>query len=164
MPVLIGVAVLLLLLWAAKKSRRGGFLNASRQRMGGTLALIIAVVLLARGDLAVGLGLGLFGIYLLGESLPWPLSLWAAYLDGRNTGWREHAQRDADTAGWRTASGKMTEQEAYQVLGIQPGASLDEVGRAHRALMKKLHPDQGGTTYLAARINEAKDVLLPRHR
>jgi hypothetical protein len=43
------------LLWAAKKSRQGGFLNASRQRMGGTLALIIAAVLLARGDLAVGL-------------------------------------------------------------------------------------------------------------
>jgi hypothetical protein len=164
MPGLIGVAVLLLLLWVAKKSRQGGFLNASRQRMGGTLALIVAAILLARGDLAVGLGLGLFGIYLLGEALPWPLSLLAAYLVGRNTGWREHAQRDAGTAGWLTSSGKMTEQDAYQFVGIQPGASLDEVGRAHRALMKKLHPDQGGTTYLAARINEAKDVLLHRHR
>src|SRR5262249_10208241 len=92
--------------------------------------------------------------------------LLTTYLDRREPGWREHAQSDAGTGSGAGSprGGKMTEEEAYQILGIQPGASAEEVSRAHRSLMKKLHPDQGGTTYLAARVNEAKDVLLRRHR
>ena len=93
--------------------------------------------------------------------------LLAAYLDRREPGWREHAQTDAGAGAGRSSpphGGKMTEEEAYQVLGIQPGASAQDISRAHRSLMKKLHPDQGGSTYLAARVNDAKDVLLRRHR
>jgi DnaJ domain len=91
-------------------------------------------------------------------------ALLAAYLDRREPRWREHAQ-DGAAAGQRATSrpSKMTEEEAYQVLGLKPGASPEEITRAHHALMKKLHPDQGGSTYLATRVNEARDVLTRRH-
>ncbi|MCK0197578.1 DnaJ domain-containing protein [Ancylobacter sp. 6x-1] len=89
-----------------------------------------------------------------------------AYLDRRAPGWREDTQRDA---GRRSADrpergGSMTEEEAYQILGLQPAADVASITRAHRSLMKKLHPDQGGSNYLAARVNEAKDILMRRHR
>ncbi len=92
------------------------------------------------------------------------VSLLESYLDRRFPAWRQNT--DGDTAGGQrraAPSGKMTNEEAYQILGLQPGAGPDEIGRAHRALMKKLHPDQGGSTYLAARVNEAKDTLLRTH-
>lgn len=86
------------------------------------------------------------------------------YLDGRFPAWREDfdAHR-GDRQGVAPGSGAMTEEEAYKILGLEAGASAADIRKAHRRLMQRLHPDLGGTSFLAARINEAKDVLLTNH-
>jgi hypothetical protein len=90
------------------------------------------------------------------------------YLDRRFPGWRTARDKEDDAgacyAGGAARQGAMSEDEAYEVLGLHKGASRDEVMRSHRSLIKKLHPDHGGSTDLAARVNEAKDVLMRRHQ
>ncbi len=233
MPLLLGVVVLILLLWAVNAFSKADPKQAARllRYIGGVAALIFALFLLLRGEIALAVPVGAVGLGWLGWLTLWPASfggrtqkrpgqvsrvrspflemeldhdsgamrgrilagrhagyaldalhpqtligligeidndsrqLLMAYLDRREPRWREHAQGDAGVGQASSATrGKMTEEEAYQILGLQPGAGAQEIGRAHRSLMKKLHPDQGGSTYLAARVNEAKDVLLRSHR
>jgi DnaJ domain len=86
-----------------------------------------------------------------------------AYLDRRQPDWRgqqaEETARERPRAGGR---GPMSAKEAHDVLGLPLDATDEDIRAAHRKLMMKVHPDQGGSDYLAARINEAKDLLLGR--
>lgn len=86
------------------------------------------------------------------------------YLDSRFPVWRENAKAD-DSNGQGVAPGAsaMTKEEAYKILGLETGATAAEVRKAHRRLMQRLHPDLGGSSFLATRINEAKDILLSDH-
>ncbi|CAN5217020.1 DnaJ domain-containing protein [soil metagenome] len=244
MPTLIAGIVAVALIYAALNIVKGAdpkWLAKVIRGGGGVLALAAALFVGAKGELAVAIPLGIFGLGLLGWS-PFGAQLgsawgnygpgawksqgqksqvrsqfiemtldhdtgalagvitagpeagrildeftldelialargfdaesWAlleSYLDRRFPAWREHAQGEGaggDGSEERRAapSGKMTAEEAYQILGLKPGAGRDDISRAHRGLMKKLHPDQGGSTYLAARVNEAKDTLIRNHR
>ncbi|MDZ7823773.1 MAG: DnaJ domain-containing protein [Ahrensia sp.] len=88
-----------------------------------------------------------------------------AYLDRRMPDWRDHVEADARARRTGPAqSGAMTEQEAYQILGLELGASAAEIRKAHRGLMQRVHPDVGGSAFLAQRINEAKDFLMRTHK
>jgi hypothetical protein len=82
-----------------------------------------------------------------------------AYLDRVHPSWREDMAR-AEGRDAPGADGRMTREQALDILGLKAGASEEDIRRAHRELMMKLHPDRGGSTFLAAKINEAKDVLL----
>jgi hypothetical protein len=84
--------------------------------------------------------------------------LFEAYLERNFPGWNTGGEESGPRTG--TASRGMTVDEAYLVLGLSRGATRDDVHTAHRNLMKRFHPDQGGTTYIASQVNEAKDVLL----
>lgn len=93
---------------------------------------------------------------------PGSLPLLEAYLDRREPGWRTAR---AGTQGGATAAppAGMDEATALQILGLEPGAAAEEIRAAHRRLMARLHPDHGGSTFLASQINRAKDFLLHHH-
>jgi hypothetical protein len=84
-----------------------------------------------------------------------------AYLDREHgDDWREQAGHAAGSAARGPVDGPLSREDAYAVLGLAPGADADAVRAAHRRLMQKLHPDRGGSDYLAAQINAAKERLL----
>lgn len=78
------------------------------------------------------------------------------YLDRLRPDWRQAA----GGTGAGAAGDVMTRTQAYAILDLQPGASDAQIRDAHRRLMMKLHPDHGGSTFLAAQINRAKEFLL----
>jgi len=109
--------------------------------LGGAVAVLVVLSLLVRGGAAALLPIGLV-------LLPLLFRYWQE---------RESIQADQSQPPARVT---LEREEAYKVLGLQPGASREAIKAAHRRLMQRVHPDHGGSDELAARVNKAKDLLL----
>ena len=106
----------------------------------GGLSLALMLILTGRGGIALG-ALTLFGPLLYQK-------------------WQASRGRRVGGPAPQSRTGPMSRAEAYEVLGLAPNASEAEIREAHRRLMRGAHPDAGGSDWLAARINQARDILL----
>ena len=116
----------------------------------GGLSLALLLILSGRFGIALG-ALTLFG------PLVW--NYWRASQQGK-IGGRPNARAGGQRGPSSRRSSAMTREEAFQVLGLNPSATEAEIRAAHHRLMRAAHPDHGGSDWLAARINQARDLLL----
>jgi hypothetical protein len=113
----------------------------------GGIALALLLVLSGREGIALG-ALTMFG------PLIW--QRWRASHPAAAPGSRQQAPPPPPPR----RSGNMTREEAYDVLGLRPGATEADIRAAHHRLMRTAHPDSGGSDWLATRVNQARDVLI----
>ncbi len=133
-------AAVILVLWALRQAGRMTPQQSRRfaRQIGGYVLCGVAALMALRGNFLIALpaftiGAGLLGFNgLIGQMNAKPTS----------------------------TSIQMDKQQAYGILGLQAGASADDIRAAHKRLQRAIHPDAGGSTYLAAQINAARDKLL----
>ena len=147
---------------ASGAEKVGSVMRRNARKAGGVSLIALAGVMAVRGLWEPALLPAAIGWWLVRDGRMGRIGLLLKlYLDRRFPGWRQHAETDAHARSTGAAvSGIMSEQDAYQILGLEPGQSREAIRAAYRAAMKKVHPDQGGATDVAVRLNQARDRLL----
>lgn len=159
--IVLGILIVVLVLGAGGSSPERKK-RANRLALGVLFVVVIALLVRAGQPWLVAAGTVLLG----GLRFVAPLLVrLAAHLLPRLLG--QKAQNSTPSEGSRQgfpSATEMTRQEALEVLGVTEGASDEEVRKAYAELIKRVHPDRGGSAYLAARVNGARDFLLPKER
>jgi DnaJ family protein C protein 19 len=150
---LLGTAIVVLLIVGLRAFERAsvGSIVTLFKWVAAFVGIALAVLLLVSGRAAQALG----GLVFLGPLL-W--RRWGRVASGFGAS-AAGGQQTSPPPPPRTGSA-MTRQEAFDVLGLKPGATSEEIHAAHRRLMRRAHPDTGGSDWLASRVNQARDVLL----
>jgi DnaJ domain len=154
-PFFIALIIVVGGLWLIRKSAKMKPADLSQfvQKLAGGGAMAAAGLLFLKGQTTVATTLFAIGAGLFGKSSLFP--------NGFNLGGAKSPEdKGAENFNPRKTVMPFSKKEAYEILGLNPGASEDDIKAAHKRLLKDFHPDKGGTDYLAAKINQAKDVLL----
>jgi len=160
-PFVAGVIALCVLLLLAR-----GYLRTSARTLasgmrfsGGLILALVTLALAITGRIGFAFLTATGAWYLLlGSEPPWG-NPYRAYRSGPGGA---EGNRQSGGGGSPPRANSMSRSEALKVLGLEEGATEEQVRSAHRRLILQTHPDKGGTSYLAAKINEAKDVLIGR--
>jgi cell division protein FtsW (lipid II flippase) len=156
------LVVLLLAFWLLRSFIRTppAVIAENIKKTGLIIIALIFLVLAVTGRLnwliaVIGVAVASFAraLPLLLRYAPQLQRLWAWFKYSKNQS--SHQQRQH-----KSAPGRMSRGQAFNVLGLKEGATRDEIIQAHRRLIQKNHPDRGGSDYIAAQINEAKQILL----
>jgi hypothetical protein len=153
---LLGAVVLFLLLGGMRAFERASVKSIKAlfvwiAALGG-LTLALLLLLTGRGGIALG-ALTMFGPLIYRQ---WQASHGRKIGGGRSAG----SSSSGRSSSPGPSRGAMSRQEAFEVLGLHPGATDTEVKEAHIRLMRGAHPDAGGSDWLASRVNQARDILL----
>jgi len=153
--ILIAVIAIALILWHKIGKARG----AERKKL--VLWSIVGSVVVLLGILAVTGHLNVITAAIAGAVALLPKLLqFAKYLPFINRLYAQQNQQQNQQSPPTRGKQAMSIEEAMEVLALKPGYTNDDVIQAHRRMMQKMHPDRGGSDYLAAQINNAKDTLL----
>ncbi|MEJ2669894.1 MAG: molecular chaperone DnaJ [Gammaproteobacteria bacterium] len=162
--VLITVVLVIVIVWLIRALLRGGK-QAWRQQRQTLLWLALAVLaLLAITKKLHVLGILLAGFIPLAQRLAPLLLRYGPTLHKQykqNTQHKNHQRDSQHEPPHRPGNpSSMSSDEAWEILGLRPGANKADILARHKQLIQKLHPDRGGSNYLTARINQARDLLL----